>query len=336
MQDRRSRERCRAIVPGPVARLDIRPFDHDCLDAAADLLVRRHADQRSFEPSLSADYERAEVARASIETLLTENASGAFATRDGGPVGYLIGTPRDDPTWGPNVWVEPAGHAVAEAEMVRDLYAFAAAQWVADGRTSHYAVVPASDTGLVDAWFRLGFGQQHVHAVRDLPAPPTTPPGVAIRRPTRDDIPMLAELELVVPAHQQLSPVFSALPPPPLEEARAEWDDDFDNPAFATFVAVVDGRIVGSAIGCSVEESGLHTGLTRPNNAAHLGFAAVSEEARGAGVGTALGVTILDWATVAGYAVIVTDWRATNVLSSRTWPQLGFRPTFLRLFRAIT
>ena len=38
---------------------------------------------------------------------------------------------------------------------------------------------------------------------------------------------------------------------------------------------------------------------------------------------------MLDWAAAEGYAVVVTDWRATNLLSSRTWPKLGFRPTFL-------
>ena len=54
-----------------------------------------------------------------------------------------------------------------------------------------------------------------------------------------------------------------------------------------------------------------------------------------AGAGTALGATVLDWAATEGYTAVVTDWRATNLLSSRTWPKLGFRPTFLRLFRAI-
>lgn len=32
---------------------------------------------------------------------------------------------------------------------------------------------------------------------------------------------------------------------------------------------------------------------------------------------------------------VVTDWRMTNLPSSRAWPRLGFRPTFHRLFRAI-
>ena len=32
---------------------------------------------------------------------------------------------------------------------------------------------------------------------------------------------------------------------------------------------------------------------------------------------------------------VVTDWRAPNLLSSRAWPALGFRPTFLRLHRLL-
>ena len=69
----------------------------------------------------------------------------------------------------------------------------------------------------------------------------------------------------------------------------------------------------------------------RPDDAGFLGFAAVLPEARGAGIGRVLGTTVLDWAAAEGYSGVVTDWRATNLLSSRTWPKLGWRPTFLRL-----
>ena len=320
-----------------MARLEIHPFDAGHLDDAARLLVARHAAQRLGEPSLPAAYEGLDVARAAVEELLTADSSGTVATRGDEVVGYLLGTPREDRTWGPNAWVEGAGHAVEQAEDVRDLYAAAAARWFEEGLTSHYALVPAGDAPLVDAWFRLGFGQQHVHAVREAPASALArvPDGIEIRRPTRDDIDALSELELALPAHQQRSPVFSALPPESFEEVRAEWEEDFDNPVYATFVAVVDGRVVGSAIGCSVTVSGSNKGILRPDDAGFLGFAAVRPEARGAGIGKVLGATVLDWAAAEGYSAVVTDWRATNLLSSRTWPQLGWRPTFLRLHRAI-
>ena len=62
---------------------------------------------------------------------------------------------------------------------------------------------------------------------------------------------------------------------------------------------------------------------------------AVTEPERGAGAGRLLGEQVLSWARESGYATIATDWRMTNLTSSRTWPRLGFRPTFYRLFRGI-
>jgi GNAT superfamily N-acetyltransferase len=290
------------------------------------------------ESGLSPAYEDQAATSAAIEALAAlDGASGAVALRDGSVVGFLVGAPRT-PTWGPNIWVEGAGHAATEPEIVRDLYAFAATRWVEDGATSHYAVVPATDPALVDAWFRLGFGQQHVHAIREAPSAGQSfplPDGVTIRRAERRDIVDLGRLDLVLPEHQARSPVFSMLPLPSLEDAVNDCEEGFDDPAFSTFVAVHGGRVVGSAVGCAIEESSEHRGIVRPDGAGFLGFAAVLPEARGLGAGRALGEAVLVWARDAGHPTVVTDWRATNLLSSRTWPRLGFRPTFLRLHRAI-
>ncbi len=118
---------------------------------------------------LPAAYEHPEQAReAIVQALGFSDADGVAATRGGRLVGYLLGMRKGD-DWGPNVWVEPAGQAAEYAEDVRDLYAAAAARWVADGRTAHYAVVPATDAELVDAWFRLGFGHQHAYGIVELP-----------------------------------------------------------------------------------------------------------------------------------------------------------------------
>jgi GNAT superfamily N-acetyltransferase len=146
---------------------------------------------------------------------------------------------------------------------------------------------------------------------------------------------MLGRLEVTLPEHQTLSPVFSGQPLPSLEDATNEWEEGFGDPAFATFVAEHDGRVVGSAVGCAIEQSAEHRGIVRPTDAGFLGFAAVLPEARGLGAGRALGEAVLIWARDAGHPTVVTDWRETNLLSSRAWPALGFRPTFRRLFRAI-
>jgi GNAT superfamily N-acetyltransferase len=312
------------------------PLAEEHLDGAAILLAARHAAGRRVEPALDPRYEEPAAARQEIVSLLRrDGASGVAAVRDGEVLGYVLGVPLEE-TWGPNVWVEPAGHAVAAPELVRDLYAAAAARWVEEGRTSHYAVVPATDPALVDAWFRLGFGHQHVHAIREpLETPPTAPEGIVLRRARREDIDALVRAELSLGEHQALSPVFSGARLSTVEEARAEWDEDFDDPKYTTFVAERDGTVLGSAIGCAIDLSSMHRSLALPVGAGFLGFAAVLPEHRGLGAGRLLGEAVLSWAGEAGYPAVATDWRMTNLLSSRTWPRLGFRPTFYRLFRAI-
>ena len=41
------------------------------------------------------------------------------------------------------------------------------------------------------------------------------------------------------------------------------------------------------------------------------------------------------WARERDYRTMLTDWRVTNLLSSRFWPRRGFHPSFLRLHRLI-
>lgn len=316
--------------------LTVIPFAEEHLDDAARLLADRHRRHRADEPLLDPRFEAGDAARAEIELLWRrDDASGVVGIRDGRVTGYLLGVRRSDDPWGANVWVEAAGQAVEHAEDARDLYASAAGRWVEEGRTAHYALMPASDAALVDAWFRLAFGLQHVHALREAPEPAAASMPAGIRRATRADIEALARLDLVLPEHQALSPVFSSGGMLTLAEALQEWEEGIDDPDLATFVAELDGRVVGSAIACPVEKSGMHGGLARPHDAGFLGFAAVTPEARGRGLGRALGEAAVAWSAEAGYRTVVTDWRMTNLLSSRTWPQLGFRPSFLRLHRIV-
>jgi GNAT superfamily N-acetyltransferase len=319
------------------ARPEIVALGDEHVAGAAELLAARHRAQRAVEPGLDPAFEDPGAAAGEIEAVLArEGASGVAAVAGGRVTGFLLGAPAAE-SWGPNVWVPPAGHAAAAPELVRDLYAVAAERWVAEGRTSHYAMVPATDPALVDAWFRLGFGHQHVHAIREAPRgdAPAPAAGLVVRRARRDDLDALARLELVLPEHQALAPVFSRLPLPSLEDARSEWEQDFDDERFTTFVAERDGVVIGSAVGCAIELSSAHVSLALPRGAGFLGFAAVLPESRGLGAGRALGEQVLAWARDAGYATVVTDWRMTNLTSSRAWPRLGFRATFYRLFRAI-
>jgi GNAT superfamily N-acetyltransferase len=327
-------------MPAVRTRTEIRALQPRDLDAVAALLAERHRRHRLAEPLLDPVYEEPTAARRQIESSLAiEGAGGWVAVRDGQLVGYLIGFAKDAATWGGNVWVESAGHAARDPALIRELYAVAAEPWVAEGRTNHHVLVPATDAALVDAWFSLDFGQQHLHAVRELPPPdfgvvPSTE--LIVRRARREDLDVLADLDKVLPEHMRGAPVFSRLQAPPVEQVRAELEHDLVDPAYAYFVAEHEGTVIGSAIACGLEVSSGNSGLIRAANAGFLGFAAVLPEGRGLGAGRALGETVMAWARDEGYASVATDWRSTNLEADRTWRALGFRPTFRRLHRSIT
>jgi ribosomal protein S18 acetylase RimI-like enzyme len=320
-------------------RYEVHAFTSEDIDAAANLRAADHARHRQSTPALDTAFQNAAGARELIAELAGRpEMSGAVVVSDAEPVAYILGSRRPDATWGPNIWIEDAGHGGADPEAIREAYAAAAAGWFAQGRTNHFVVVPANDEDALQAWFSLGFGMQQVHALRDPvdgSFEPTRGQGLSVRRSERRDLPALAELDLVLPRHQQGTAVFSRLPMPTVEETLAELEADFDDADYAVFVAEHEGRIVGTAVGCSLELSPGHTRMMRPRSAGFLGFAAVAPDARGLGAGRAVAEAVMAWSRDQGYEWIATDWRSTNLEANRAWRALGFRPSFLRLHRAI-
>ena len=315
---------------------EILPFGPEHVEGAAEVLAARHRRHRAAEPLLAATYEDPAACRDLIAAAYAaDDASGSVAVEGSRVVGYLLGAPKKSDTWGQNIWVESAGHAVEEPELARSLYGLAATRWLDEGRTAHYALLPSHDAALVQAWFRLAFGWQHTHAVREPAEAGPVREGLTVRPPERSEIPVLARLDMVLTDHQNLSPCFSGGPLDDYQERVDDWEEDFDNPKFWNVVVEHEGAVVGSAVGCSLEVSSSHSGLSNPGRAAFLGFAAAFPEARGLGVGRALGEAVSAWALREGYASIVTDWRETNLLSSRAWRGLGYRDTFTRVHRLV-
>lgn len=303
--------------------MEIVPFADEHLDAAAALLADRHERHRSEFPQLPGEVDY----RAEIAALLELDATGA-ACGDA----YVLGRPLDAERWGPNIWIEAAGHAARDPEALRDVWAYAAARWYAEGVHAHHVLVPATDPALLDAWFRLGFGAQHGHGILEIPER-AWPAGV--REATEDDIEALVEIGPFLSRHQTQSPVFSGVKEQSEEEVRADVLDDFATEGVANLVYEMDGRIVADFFVCPIDLSSAHSGLARPPGAAFIGFAITHPDARGSGAGVALTDACFAWARERGYEIMVTDWRETNLLSSRFWPRRGFRKMFLRLHRWI-
>jgi GNAT superfamily N-acetyltransferase len=316
-----------------MSRLELRAFAEDHLDAAGSLLAARHREHRAAEALLSAGFEDADAARGQVASLWSQDhASGAVALRAGQIVGFLLGTQKDDQIWGANVWVEAAGYAAEEPELVRDLYGFAAQRWIDEGRTRHYALVPAIDDQ-VAAWFRLSFGAQQAHGIKEIEVR-VWPPGTRLAE--QRDIEALIELTPLLSDHQALAPVFSGIElHENTDELRTMLVADIANDGLGELVYERAGRVVACFEVVPVELGSMHRGLAQPDAAAYLGWAASLPDLRGTGAGLALTEAAFAWAHEQGYATMVTDWRETNLLSSRFWPARGFRRSFLRLYRSI-
>ncbi len=305
--------------------MPIRPFADSDLDAAAELLARRHERQLAAESLLPRNVDfRAQIER----EWSRDGASGAV-----GAGGYLIGSPAPNTNMGATrILVDLAGHAAEEPEFARDLYAVAAARWVEQGQTSHAVVVPSFDRGLVDAWFRLAFGLQFVYAVRETAPASPVDGGVEIRPGVPADLAAVARFDSLLWDLQAGSPSFSGQAVAPVEEFEAEWSDLWDDPElFTHFVAERDGRVVGHAVLYRRPMGDVRV----PDSNIDLAHAATEPDVRGSGAGLALTAHILGWAHEHGFRSITTDWRSVNLLSSRFWPRRGWRETHYRLYRSV-
>jgi GNAT superfamily N-acetyltransferase len=227
-------------------------------------------------------------------------------------------------------WVDLAGHASTDPEVVRDLYEAAAGPWVEAGLSRHMAFVPLL-TDLIDPWFRLSFGASAALAVQETSPRAAIDAGVGIRRSTPEDLEPSAAFERLLWQHNARPPSFSGIPTPDLETYLDDWRTTWDEPQYTHFVAERDGRIVGHLLLYRRPEGDLRV----PPNSIDLANAATDPEVRGDGVGLALFAHAMSWAHEQGFTSMITDWRMTNLLASRFWPARGFRPTFLRLYRSI-
>ena len=263
-----------------------------------------------------------------VETALAvDGASGAVALEDGRVLGYLVGAPSGTD----RVEVGFAGHAAADPEVARDLYATLAQGWVDSGRHRHAVYVPACEGHLVDAWFRLAFGLQFGFAVREVEPAAPMPGDVVIRAGRPDDLDAAAALERSLWEHQVLAPSFSGLDIPSLDVFRDYWADTWSSLSSPISSPSATRRSWGMR-SCTCARPATSASRIPSIDLAHV---EVVTEQRGTGVGRALFAHVMHWADDEGYGAMTTDWRSVNLLASRFWTARGLRPTYHRLARSI-
>lgn len=323
--------------------MKLNPFVEADLEEAAELLARRHQNDRAHEQALPERFTQPLAARTAIEkTWHDAHQSGVVARHEGQLIGYLIGVPKTSGPWGRGVWVELPGHAIDPtfgAEVYRDLYAAISPSWVSLGFLAHYALIPASDRDALEAWFALSFGKEQTHGIRetapasafDVPADPT----LEIRQAGLADLDASLELDDIIPIQHSRSPVYAPFPPYDREEVRQESIEILENKQWKLWLAFRNGRVVGCQLFIPAKPGPGTADMLYSEQYSCLAIGATREEEQGRGVGRALTAHGLAADHAAGYTHCITDWRATNLLSSRFWPRQGFRPVAYRLSRRL-
>jgi GNAT superfamily N-acetyltransferase len=295
---------------------------------AATLLAGRYARHRESEPLLGVG-----DARRAVEGAWSHgrDVSGVVALDGDTPVGYVLGRRITPPIFGRSVWIERAGSAASDPEVLRDLYASAAASWADAGFERHYVYVPALPE-MLEPWYGLGFAQMHAEAIRDpIPRGVPLPQGVDIRPGALSDIDTVAiPINNLIAETQAASPSFSAFRNGDVADQRDDWIETLEDTDAAYFVAERKGVAVAHSLLYRPEPE-----LGTPVDAVYLASTAVVPTERGSGLGVALVDHVLGWAQKEGYGSVVTNWRITNLSASRFWSSLGWRTTFLRLHRVI-
>ena len=224
-----------------------------------------------------------------------------------------------------------AGHAAREPEALRDLFAVQAEEL---GVSRFMLTVPATDPALIDVWFRLAFGCQAVWAVREVDAGRAgrlrrdDPAGDA-RRPGGDRRLRRAPLRPPGGVAELLGVPAAAA----RGAARRSGETSGTTSTYVPFVAERDGRIVGRLL---TSTAGPRATCACPPHNIDLAFAATRDGgARAAAQDSRSRRTRMRWAHEQGFRSMTVDWRSVNLLSSRFWPRRGFRPQYLRLYRAV-
>jgi len=293
--------------------LEIHPLS-ELRDEAAALLAERYTRQRAAESLLP------EVT--DFESHIP--AAGHVATRGGRAVAYLAGAAE-----GGVARAGFAGCAASEPEALGDVFAVSAQVW----DVSRFAVaLPASEKPLVDAFFRLAFGCQLVWGVREI----DLSGGVEVRLHecrfgTRDDLPAVVELEQSFQRFSHTAPSLSDLRLQSAEEVASEWQGTWDDPAFTHFVCERDGAVAGHLLLYRRPGDDLRV----PVDSIDIALTATAERARGEGIGRSLFAHAVAWAKENGFRSLTVDFRTVNLLASRFWTNRGFRPQYLRLYRAV-
>lgn len=316
---------------------DFLPFTADHLDAAAELLAERHRIDRKREPLLPARFEDAAECRPGLEKVLESPHSGVVAVRDGQVRGYLL---AKFVTWGAFRAAETGlrGSVLADgedSEMLREMYAEAAPRWFREGYFLHVASAMVQDIETIGTWYSLGFGQAGFHCSRDTSPVPGHEAEVVIRRAGVDDLDRIQTLQLGLGRYNAGSAIFRPFimpTPDEIKQWRGRIEEALSKEDNSYWIAYLDERPVGLMIWQPQFDA---DALDQPEGSIYLSIGFVEEDARTAGIGTAMVNRGFEWVREKGFKLCTVGFFSTNIIGARFWRSKGFQPLAMNLERRI-
>ncbi|HYM14204.1 MAG TPA: GNAT family N-acetyltransferase [Dehalococcoidia bacterium] len=316
------------------------------LPAAASLLAERHRRDRSRIPFLPDAFEDPAACRSQIEHIFESPGwHGVVARAAGEPVGFAIMTPQlIAQTHFLASFFPPRGAAIgyaahatkdgSEYDVYRAMYAALAEHVVARGFFDHSIALPATDLGAREAWASLGFGRAMTCAIRGNDPPSRAiAPTVQLHQAAAEDAEIVFRLNEELTLHHARSPIFN-----PYIRESDDASHDFqrgllqDPAANAHWVAYEDGHPVGMN---TFMQPFFLSPLTVPEKTVYLFQGIVTQDARAAGVGTAILARGAEWAREQGYHHIALHFAAANLPGANFWQSSGFLPVEHALRRHI-
>jgi GNAT superfamily N-acetyltransferase len=315
--------------------LEILPLAEKHLEDAAGLVCARYRALRGTLPLMPARFENLDAILPRLCDLAGQ-APGAAAIQGSNLAGFLVAYQFPDfrgkrSTYSPE-WAN--GTLLAGSRRIYEtLYTGLAAQWVDAGYNTHLLSTMASDQDGIEVWRWLGFGLLATDGVRNLEPVPAEVPGraasVDLRRAGPDDTQQVTALIEALRQHMAASPTFLHQEDSVGTEENAEYLAD---PAHALWLAYQGAE----AVACMGQgpANPRASDLISDRGTTSIISAYTRENARGAGIATALLNQVLAWAREEGYERCAVDWEPMNVLATRFWTRY-FHPVSYAMIRHI-
>lgn len=308
----------------------------DDIPAMAELLFeRQNIESKVYQFLKNSCLNTKYIADMFEELFVNSKVIGIGAFSDEELVGYLIGEIKIDSRRGRYAWVPYEGMAIRSgqsSELIRNLYAKASVIWLEQGCFNQYSLVPLGSQEYYEAFLRLSFSIQQVHAIMKVEEykPFENVANIDIRLANKMDSEAMGRMSKIIQCYQGSAPTFELVLPEVVAQIKEGYRGIVEDENATVLIAKKDMKEVGF----QVYET-INSDLMSPDDGVELSIAGINPSEMGNGIGKKLmneGYKIMK---EKGYNNIIIDWRITNLASSTFWTKCGFKPIAYRMFRCI-